>query len=177
MITPVALQEELDVYSIRNQFPVLSREVKGKPLVYFDNAATTHKPQVVIDALVDYYTNYNANVHRGIHTLAEEATAAFEASRDAARQFINASSREEIIFTRGTTEGINLVAYTWGRQNIKAGDEIIITEMEHHSNIVPWQILCEEKGATLKMIPQQDGTLLLDEYKKLLSSKTKLVSV
>ena len=132
---------------------------------------------MVIDALVDYYTNFNANVHRGIHTLAEEATALFEASRNAAQQFINASSREEIIFTRGTTEGINLVAYTWGRKNIKAGDEIIITEMEHHSNIVPWQILCEEKGAVLKMIPQQNGELLLDEFKKLLSSKTKLVSV
>jgi cysteine desulfurase/selenocysteine lyase len=177
MIQSNTITKELDVYAIRQQFPALNRQVKGQPLVYFDNAATTQKPQVVIDALVEYYTNYNANVHRGIHTLAEEATAAFEASRDAARQFINASSREEIIFTRGTTEGINLVAYTWGRKNIKAGDEIIITEMEHHSNIVPWQILCEEKGATLKMIPQQDGTLLLDEYKKLLSSKTKLVSV
>ena len=177
MIQSNTITKELDVYAIRQQFPALNRQVKGQPLVYFDNAATTQKPQVVIDALVDYYTNFNANVHRGIHTLAEEATAAFEASRDAARQFINASSREEIIFTRGTTEGINLVAYTWGRKNIKAGDEIIITEMEHHSNIVPWQILCEEKGATLKMIPQQDGTLLLDEYRKLLSSKTKLVSV
>jgi cysteine desulfurase/selenocysteine lyase len=171
------ITKELDVYAIRQQFPALNRQVKGQPLVYFDNAATTQKPQVVIDALVDYYTNFNANVHRGIHTLAEEATAAFEASRDAARQFINAASREEIIFTRGTTEGINLVAYTWGRKNIQAGDEIIITEMEHHSNIVPWQILCEEKGAKLKVIPQQEGTLLLDEYKKLLSSKTKLVSV
>lgn len=177
MIQSNTITKELDVYAIRQQFPALNRQVKGQPLVYFDNAATTQKPQVVIDALVDYYTNFNANVHRGIHTLAEDATAAFEASRDAARQFINASSREEIIFTRGTTEGINLVAYTWGRKNIKAGDEIIITEMEHHSNIVPWQMLCEEKGATLKMIPQQDGTLLLDEYKKLLSSKTKLVSV
>ncbi|MBO9200987.1 cysteine desulfurase [Niastella sp. MAH-29] len=167
----------MDVQAIRQQFPALDRQVKGHPLVYFDNAATTQKPQVVIDALVDYYSNYNANVHRGIHTLAEEATAAFEASRNAAQQFINAASREEIIFTRGTTEGINLVAYTWGRQNIKAGDEIIITEMEHHSNIVPWQMLCEEKGAVLKMIPQQNGELLLDEYKKLLSSKTKLVSV
>jgi cysteine desulfurase / selenocysteine lyase len=177
MIQSNTITKELDVYAIRQQFPALNRQVKGQPLVYLDNAATTQKPQVVIDALVDYYTNYNANVHRGIHTLAEEATAAFEASRDAARAFINASSREEIIFTRGTTEGINLVAYTWGRKNIQAGDEIIITEMEHHSNIVPWQLLCEEKGATLKMIPQQDGTLLLDEYKKLLSSKTKLVSV
>jgi cysteine desulfurase / selenocysteine lyase len=177
MIQSNTITKELDVFAIRKQFPALNRQVKGQPLVYFDNAATTQKPQVVIDALVDYYSNYNANVHRGIHTLAEEATAAFEASRDAARQFINASSREEIIFTRGTTEGINLVAYTWGRKNIQAGDEIIITEMEHHSNIVPWQILCEEKGSVLKVIPQQDGELLLDEYKKLLSSKTKLVSV
>jgi cysteine desulfurase/selenocysteine lyase len=177
MIESNTITKELDVYAIRQQFPALNRQVKGQPLVYFDNAATTQKPQVVIDALVDYYTNFNANVHRGIHTLAEEATAAFEASRNAAQQFINAASREEIIFTRGTTEGINLVAYTWGRKNIKAGDEIIITEMEHHSNIVPWQILCEEKGAVLKMIPQQNGELLLDEYKKLLSSKTKLVSV
>ncbi|OQP55898.1 cysteine sulfinate desulfinase [Niastella yeongjuensis] len=177
MIESNTITKGLDVQAIRQQFPALNRQVKGQPLVYFDNAATTQKPQVVIDALVDYYTNYNANVHRGIHTLAEEATALFEASRNAARQFINASSREEIIFTRGTTEGINLVAYTWGRKNIKAGDEIIITEMEHHSNIVPWQILCEEKGAVLKMIPQRDGVLLLDEYKKLLSSKTKLVSV
>ena len=177
MISSNTITKELDVYAIRQQFPALNRQVKGNPLVYFDNAATTQKPQVVIDALVDYYTNFNANVHRGIHTLAEEATAAFEASRDAARQFINASSREEIIFTRGTTEGINLVAYSWGRKNIQAGDEIIISEMEHHSNIVPWQILCEEKGAVLKVIPQQNGELLLDEYKKLLSSKTKLVSV
>jgi cysteine desulfurase/selenocysteine lyase len=177
MIQSNTITKELDVYAIRQQFPALNRQVKGQPLVYLDNAATTQKPQVVINALVDYYTNFNANVHRGIHTLAEEATAAFEASRDAAQKFINASSREEIIFTRGTTEGINLVAYTWGRKNIQAGDEIIITEMEHHSNIVPWQILCEEKGAVLKVIPQQDGELLLDEYKKLLSSKTKLVSV
>jgi cysteine desulfurase/selenocysteine lyase len=177
MIESNTITKELDVQAIRQQFPALNRQVKGQPLVYFDNAATTQKPQVVIDALVDYYTNFNANVHRGIHTLAEEATALFEASRNAAQQFINASSREEIIFTRGTTEGINLVAYTWGRKNIKAGDEIIITEMEHHSNIVPWQILCEEKGAVLKMIPQQNGELLLDEFKKLLSSKTKLVSV
>jgi cysteine desulfurase / selenocysteine lyase len=146
--------------------------------VYFDNAATTQKPQVVIDALVNYYTEYNANIHRGIHSLAEEATAAFESTRDAVQRFINAASREEIIFTRGTTEGINLVANTWGRQNIKAGDEIIISTMEHHSNIVPWQILCEEKGATLKVIPISDeGELLMDEYEKLLTAKTKLVSI
>lgn len=177
MIPTNTISKELDVYAIRQQFPALNRQVKGHPLVYFDNAATSQKPQVVIDALVDYYTNYNANVHRGIHTLAEEATAKFEASRDAARQFINASSREEIIFTRGTTEGINLVAYTWGRANIQRGDEIIISEMEHHSNIVPWQVLCEEKGAVLKVVHQQDGVLLMDEYKKLLNPKTKLVSI
>lgn len=178
MIKTNTISKELDVDAIRQQFPALNRLVKGRPLVYFDNAATSQKPQAVIDALVDYYTNMNANVHRGIHTLAEEATAAFEATRDTVRQFINASSREEIIFTRGTTEGINLVAYTWGRKNIKAGDEIIISEMEHHSNIVPWQVLCEEKGAVLKMIPiTGDGELRMDEFEKLLSAKTKLVSI
>jgi len=178
MTAPATIEKTLDVYSIRQQFPVLNREVKGKPLIYFDNAATSQKPQSVIDALVNYYSNYNANVHRGIHTLAEEATLAFEATRDAGQQFINAASREEIILTKGTTEGINLVAYTWGRKNLNAGDEIIISSMEHHSNIVPWQILCEEKGAVLKVIPINDeGELLLDEYKKLLSPKTKLVAV
>ena len=178
MIEQATIQKGLDVYAIRQQFPILNREVKDKPLIYFDNAATSQKPQMVIDALVNYYLNYNANVHRGIHTLAEEATLAFEATRDAVQQFIHAAYREEIIFTRGTTEGINLVAYTWGRQNIKAGDEIIISTMEHHSNIVPWQILCEEKGAKLKVIPINDeGELLLDAYLKLLSPKTKLVSV
>jgi cysteine desulfurase/selenocysteine lyase len=178
MIETATIQKRFDVDAIRQQFPLLNREVKGKPLVYFDNAATSQKPQSVIDALVNYYTNHNANVHRGIHTLAEEATMAFESTRDAAQQFINAESREQIIFTRGTTEGINLVAYTWGRQNIKAGDEIIISSLEHHSNIVPWQILCEEKGAVLKIIPINDkGELLIDEYKKLLNPKTKLVSV
>jgi cysteine desulfurase/selenocysteine lyase len=178
MIRSATIQKSLDVDAIRQQFPVLNREVKGKPLVYFDNAATSQKPQSVIDALVNYYTNHNANIHRGIHTLAEEATAAYEATRDTVQQFIHAASREEIVFTRGTTEGINLVAYTWGRQNIKPADEIIISTMEHHSNIVPWQILCEEKGASLKIIPINDeGELLVDEYKKLLSPKTKLVSV
>ena len=178
MTTSSTIQKGIDVYAIRQQFPVLNREVKGRPLVYFDNAATSQKPQPVIDALVSYYTQYNANIHRGIHTLAEEATAAFEATRDTVQQFIHAASREEIIFTRGTTEGINLVANTWGRQNIKAGDEIIISTMEHHSNIVPWQILCEEKGAVLKIIPINDrGELLMAEYKKLLNAKTKLVAV
>ncbi len=178
MISSATIQKDLDVHAIRQQFPVLNREVKGKPLVYFDNAATSQKPQVVLDALVDYYSGFNANIHRGIHTLAEEATAAFEATRDTVKQFINAAAREEIIFTRGTTESINLVAYTWGRKNIKAGDEIIISTMEHHSNIVPWQMLCEEKNAVLKVIPiNEDGELLMDEYEKLLNAKTKLVSI
>jgi cysteine desulfurase / selenocysteine lyase len=133
---------------------------------------------VVIDALVDYYSGYNANIHRGIHTLAEEATAAFESTRDAIKEFINAESREQVIFTSGTTEGINLVAQTWGRQNIKEGDEIIISNMEHHSNIVPWYLLCQEKKATLKIIPiNEDGELEMDEFEKLLSDRTKLVAV
>ena len=178
MIEPATIQKGLDVDAIRRQFPILSREVKGKTLVYFDNAATAQKPQSVIDALISYYTQYNANVHRGIHTLAEEATLAMEKSRDAAQEFINAASREQIVFTKGTTEGINLVASTWGRQNIRVGDEIIVSNLEHHSNIVPWQILIEEKGATLKVIPvSEKGELIIDEYKKLLSPKTKLVAV
>ncbi|HEV3250763.1 MAG TPA: cysteine desulfurase [Puia sp.] len=178
MTQTALLSKNLDVYAIRKQFPVLNREVKGKPLVYLDNAATSQKPQSVIDALVNYYTTYNANIHRGIHTLAEEATAAFEATRDGVKEFIHTSSREEIIFTRGATESINLVANTWGRKNIKAGDEIIISTMEHHSNIVPWQILCEEKGALLKVIPVNDeGELLLDEYEKLINANTRLVSI
>ncbi|MDQ2721410.1 MAG: cysteine desulfurase [Bacteroidota bacterium] len=167
-----------DVNEIRKSFPILEREVNNNLLVYLDNAATAQKPQSVIDALTYYYTNYNANIHRGIHSLAEEATAAYEATRVTAQKFIHAALPEEIIFTKGTTEGINLVAYTWGRKNIHAGDEIIISEMEHHSNIVPWQILCEEKNAVLKIIPVDDnGELLMDEFKKLLSSKTKLVSI
>ena len=178
MIESATIQNKLDVYNVRHQFPILNREVKGKPLVYLDNAATSQKPQVVIDALVNYYTDYNANVHRGIHTLAEEATMAFERTRDAVQQFINAESREQVIYTRGTTEGINLVSYTWGRQNIKAGDEIIVSTIEHHSNIVPWQILCEEKGAKLRVIPINDkGELLMEEFEKLLNPKTKLVSI
>jgi len=179
MIEPVTtIKKGLDIDAVRRQFPILNREVKGKSLVYFDNAATSQKPQSVIDALVSYYTHYNANVHRGIHTLAEEATLAMEKSRDAAQEFINAESREQIVFTRGTTEGINLVAYTWGRQNIKADDEIIVSNIEHHSNIVPWQILIEEKGAVLKVIPvNEKGELIIDEYKKLLNPKTKLVAV
>ena len=167
-----------DVREIRKSFPILEREVNNKLLVYLDNAATAQKPQSVIDALSHYYTNYNANIHRGIHMLAEEATAAYEATRTTVQRFLKASSSDEIIFTRGTTEGINLVAYTWARKNIHEGDEIIISTMEHHSNIVPWQIVCEEKKAVLKVIPIDDnGELLMDEYYKLLSPKTKLVSV
>ena len=173
-----SVQEKLDVWAIRKEFPILQREVKGHPLVYFDNAATSQKPQVVLDSLMDYYTQFNANIHRGIHTLAEEATQAYEATRDAVKEFIGAGHREEIIFTRGTTESINLVAYAWGRQNIKSGDEIIISALEHHSNIVPWHILCEEKKAILKVAPITDaGELLLDEFKSLLSPKTKLVAM
>ncbi len=168
----------LDVQAIRRQFPVLQRLVKDMPLVYLDNAATAQKPAMVIDALSHYYTYYNANIHRGIHSLAEEATAAYEATRDTVQWFIGAAFREEIIFTRGTTEGINLVAYTWGRANVGKGDEILISAMEHHSNIVPWQILCEEKGARLQVIPVNDaGELNMDAYESLLNDKTKLVAV
>ena len=178
MISTDTYIKPFDVAAIRRQFPVLERKVKGKDLIYFDNAATAQKPQVVIDALVNYYQQYNANIHRGIHSLAEEATAAFEATRDTVKNFINAKHREEIIFTRGVTEGINLVASTWGRQNIKEADEIIISGMEHHSNIVPWQMLCLEKKAILKVIPVDDnGELMMGEFEKLINPKTKLVSI
>lgn len=178
MITAVETNKALDITALRNDFPILNRKVKGHPLIYLDNAATSQKPQVVIDALVQYYTELNANVHRGIHTLAEEATAAFEATRDALQQFINAQYREEIIYTKGTTESINLVAYTWGRKHLNPGDEVIISGMEHHSNIVPWQIVCEEKKAVLKVIPvTESGELDMDAFYQLLSAKTKMVSV
>ena len=178
MITAQKATPTLDIESIRQQFPILNRLVKGKPLVYLDNAATSQKPQVVIDALVDYYSGFNANIHRGIHSLAEEATAAFEATRDTVQQFIKASYREEIIFTKGTTESINLVAATWGRANVRKGDEIIISSMEHHSNIVPWQLLCQEKGALLRIIPVSDeGELSLDDFALMVNDKTKIVSI
>lgn len=168
----------LNIEQIREQFPVLHQQVNGKPLVYFDNAATSQKPLSVINALVDYYKGYNANIHRGIHTLAEKATKAFEETRHAAKAFINAASEQEIIFVRGVTEAINLVASTYGRAFIKAGDEIIISGLEHHSNIVPWQMLCEEKQAVLKIIPVlENGELDLESFKRLLSNKTKMVSV
>ncbi|MTI30906.1 SufS family cysteine desulfurase [Xanthovirga aplysinae] len=168
----------LDLKKVRAEFPVLHQEVNGKPLVYLDNAATTQKPNSVINAVSEYYKGYNANIHRGIHTLAEKATAAFEETRKTVKAFLNAAEAEEIIFTKGTTEGINLVASSWGRKFVEAGDEIIISSMEHHSNIVPWQMLCEEKGATLKIIPiNEAGEIIFEEYEKLLSEKTKIVSI
>lgn len=167
-----------DIASIRNDFPILNEVIGGKQLVYFDNAATTQKPRIVLDALSGYYEHYNANIHRGIHHLAEKATGAFEDTRRRMQKFINASLSEEVIFTYGTTDSINLVAQSYGRKFLKEGDEIIISTMEHHSNIVPWQMLCEEKGCVLRVIPINDeGELLMDEYEKMLSEKTKIVSV
>ena len=168
----------LDVAMIREDFPILRRSVNGHPLVYLDNAATSQKPQVVIDSLVNYYTTENSNVHRGVHTLSQEATEDYEGARSKVRRLLNAEKDEEIIFVRGTTEGINLVAQTFGRQNIGRGDEIIISTLEHHSNIVPWQIICQEQGAILKVVPINDaGELMMEEYEAMLGPKTKLVSM
>ncbi|MFB3120342.1 MAG: SufS family cysteine desulfurase [Stenotrophomonas maltophilia] len=167
-----------DVARIREDFPVLNQMVNGKPLVYLDNAATSQKPQSVIDTLVHYYTSDNSNVHRGVHTLSQRATEDYDAARSKARQFLNAASDQEIIFVKGTTDGINLVAHSYGRQHLGPGDEIIISTMEHHSNIIPWQVLCQEKGAHLRVIPINDaGELLFDEYERLLTPRTKLVSI
>jgi cysteine desulfurase/selenocysteine lyase len=167
-----------DVEKIRRDFPILQQKIHGKPLVYLDNAATTQKPQSVIDALVNYYCEDNSNVHRGVHLLSERATAAYENSRSVVQHFINAAEPSEIIFVRGTTEAINLVAQTYGRRHVGPGDEVIISALEHHSNIVPWQMLCEEKGARLRVVPINDrGELILEEYEKFLGPKTKLVSV
>jgi cysteine desulfurase/selenocysteine lyase len=171
-------QTSYDVAAIRNLFPILNRKVKGKDLVYFDNAATSQKPIQVIDALVHYYSHYNANIHRGLHTLADEATAAYEASRVAVQQFIGAREPEEIIFTKGTTESINIVAKSWGKAFLEKGDEIIITSLEHHANIVPWQMIAEEKGAVLRVIPMdQNGILDMVAYKRLLNNQTRFVSL
>ena len=168
----------LDVAHVRKDFPILHQLVNGKPLVYLDNGATSQKPQCVIDALVRYYTTDNANVHRGVHTLSQRATDDYENARSKIRSFLNAASDQEIIYTRGTTESINLVAQTFGRQNIGPGDEIIVSNMEHHSNIVPWQILCEEKGSKLRVVPIDDsGELLVDEFEAMLGPRTKLVSI
>ena len=166
-----------DITKIREEFPILSRTVNGKPLIYFDNGATAQKPKQVIEAITNYYTNQNSNIHRGVHTLSREITIAYEEARKTIQKHLNAKHAHEIIFTRGTTESINLVAYCFGKINIEAGDEIVITQMEHHSNIVPWQLLCEEKKAILKFIPiNQDGELMLEELPKLITAKTKLVA-
>jgi cysteine desulfurase/selenocysteine lyase len=168
----------LTVNKIRDSFPILHQEVNGKPLAYFDNAATTQKPKQVIKALQKYYEADNSNIHRGAHTLAARSTDYFEQTRSLVKDFINAPSTEEVIFTKGTTEGINLVASSFGKKFVKEGDEIIISTLEHHSNIVPWQILCEEKGAVLKVIPVYDnGELDLEAYEQLLSEKTRLVAI
>jgi len=170
--------QSLDVNKIRKDFPVLSEQVHGKPLVYLDNAATTQKPRQVIETINDYYTHYNANVHRAIHQLGEKATAAYEDARRNIARFINAESARQIVFTRGTTESINLVAAAWGRKFIKAGDEIITTEMEHHSNLIPWQLVAKEVGARLKFISfNPDGTLDLKEIERLFSPSTRLVAL
>lgn len=168
----------MDIQRIREDFPILSREVYGKPLVYLDNGATTQKPRLVVDALVDEYYSVNANVHRGVHYLSQQATELHEASRETVRRFINARSTAEVIFTRGTTEAINLLVSSFGDEFMKEGDEVIVSVMEHHSNIVPWQLLAARKGIALKVIPMNDrGELLLGEYEKLFSERTKIVSV
>src|SRR5437773_585834 len=168
----------LNVTAIRQDFPILRQRVHGKPLVYLDNAATTQKPQAVIDRLTRYYAEENANVHRGVHWLSERATEVYEEARATLQRFLNAAHAQEIVFVRGTTEAINLVAQSYGRPRVGPGDEIVISTMEHHSNIVPWQILCEEKGATLRIIPITDaGEMDLDAYEKLLTDRTRIVSV
>lgn len=168
----------INVEKIRSDFPILSQKIHGKDLIYLDNAATTQKPQVVIDSIAKYYSELNSNVHRGVHFLSDKATTAYENSRIRIAGFINAKNSHEIIFVRGTTEAINLVANGYGNKFIREGDEIIVSYLEHHSNIVPWQMLCERKGAVLKVIPvNEDGELILDEYKKLLSEKTRIVAV
>ncbi len=168
---------ELNISKIRQEFPTLSRKIHGKPLVYFDNGATSQKPIKVIDRIDDYYKNENANIHRGVHTLSQEATSAYEESRWTIKKYLNAKHEYEIIFTKGTTDSINLVAYSFGEM-LTSGDEIIISAMEHHSNIVPWQMLCERKGCVLKVIPMnQKGELIFEEFEALLNQRTKLVSV
>ena len=172
------VQEIIDVQEIRKDFPILGSKVNGKPLLYLDNAATSQKPWRVIKAIEHYYTHLNSNVHRGVHHLSQQATDAFEASRKKVAHFINAPHDHEVIFTRGTTEAINLVAYSYGKQFVHPGDVIIISALEHHSNIVPWQLLCEDRRAELKVIPiNEKGELLLDAFKAMLDEKVKLVSV
>lgn len=168
----------LDVVRVRRDFPILERQVHGKPLVYLDNAATSQTPCQVLETLDDYYRRYNANIHRGLHTLADEATAAFESARDTVRAFLNAGDRREIVFTRGTTEAINLIAQSWGRANLAPGDEVLISQLEHHSNIVPWQLLARELDLRIKVIPVDErGALDLAAYRELFSERTRLVAV
>jgi cysteine desulfurase/selenocysteine lyase len=175
---PTAAPAAIDVEQLRAQFPILSEPAHGHSLVYLDNAATTQKPRVVIDALSNYYETSNANVHRGVHMLSERATAAFEAARTEAATFLGAAHTHEIIFTRNATEGINLVAQSWGGANLSTGDEVLITAMEHHSNIVPWQLACERTGARLRVIPIDDrGVLDLDAFRRLLTERTRMVAV
>jgi cysteine desulfurase/selenocysteine lyase len=167
-----------DVDALREDFPVLKQTVHGKPLVYLDSAATAQKPTVVVEAIRHFHEVDCANIHRGVHELSQRSTAAYEETRAKVRKFLHARSNEELIFVRGTTEGINLVSSSWGRKNVKEGDEVVISAMEHHSNIVPWQILCEEKGAKLRVIPMNDrGELLMEEYEKLLNPRTRMVAV
>lgn len=167
-----------DVAAVREDFPVLSREVHGKPLIYLDNAATSQTPSQVVEVFSDYYSRYNANIHRGLHTLADEATAAFEGTRHRVKAFLNAEDARQVIFTRGTTEAINLVVQSWGRSQLAAGDEVLISMLEHHSNIVPWQLLAAERGFTIKVIPvDEQGALDMVAYRELLGERTKLVAV
>jgi cysteine desulfurase / selenocysteine lyase len=167
-----------DIAEIRTDFPILSRKVYGKPLVYFDNGATTQKPQCVIDAVDEVYKSYNGNIHRGVHFLSDQSSEGYENARETVRAFIGAEKREEVIFTSGTTGSINGIAFSFGERYIKPGDEIILSHLEHHANIVPWQMMCERKGAVLRVIPiNNEGEIILEEYYKLLSPKTKLVSV
>lgn len=177
-VAPDSGRENFDVERVRRDFPVLKQKIHGKPLVYLDNGATSQKPQCVIETLRRYYAEENSNIHRGIHFLSERATSAYEGAREKIRRFVNAGSTEEIVFVRGTTEGINLVAQSYGRTFLKEGDEVVITAMEHHSNIVPWQILCGQVGARLRVIPiNHDGELVIDEYQRLLNDKTKFVAL
>ncbi|MDW3193172.1 MAG: cysteine desulfurase [Cytophagales bacterium] len=174
----MSVASQLDLTKIREEFPVLHQKINGKDLIYMDNAATSQKPKNVIDALTHYYENNNANIHRGIHSLAERATSDYENTRKSIKSFINANESEEIIFTKGTTEGINLVSQAYGRKFLKKGDEILITGMEHHSNIVPWQIVAGQTGATLKVVPiNEHGEMIWEEFERLLSEKTKIVSM
>lgn len=178
LVVEKAVKDLINISEIRKQFPILEQQVNGQPLVYFDNAATSQKPHSVISAISDYYKEYNSNIHRGVHHLSQKATAAFEAARESIRSFINAHHAYEVLFTSGTTASINLIAQTLGKQLLGQGDEVLISGLEHHSNIVPWQMICEENGAVLKIIPVlDDGSLDLEAYDELLNAKTKILAI